>query len=236
MAPASDWRSWEAAGRIALVGRRQRLRHPLSGRPRPAGRTRPWGHPVERGLVPHHARGRPDRRPCGGGSRRILDAAAGNGVAVWAALHDLAVPGWFLDEGGFADDRARIWWSRWVELAADLVGDRVAGWFPLLEPVTWAADGYLRGITPRASTIRRSSPRRCVACTWPGATPGGSCAVADRRWPRRTASSSVHAADATVPARQQARLADELLWGSWVSGLRDGLLRVPAWPRKRSPT
>src|SRR6266545_366075 len=70
-----------------------------------------------------------------------LDDDRAAGLAMWATLWEGPVPGWFADEGGFADDRAAgRWWPRWVETAADAFGDRVDGWFPMDDPVSRLAD------------------------------------------------------------------------------------------------
>lgn len=227
MAPASDWRSWEAAGRLSPSGdgngfatRYAEDLALLAGHGLRAVRlTVDWAR-----LVP--SAGRPDHAAVEQ-LVRVVDAADASGVAVWAALHEQALPGWFLDEGGFADDRARTWWSRWVELVADTIGDRVAGWFPLVEPVPWAIDGYLRGVTPPGRTDPQvfAEALRGVHLAWRDAwriLRGGGPLVATAH-----RAGSVHTTDATVPARRQARLADDVLWGCWVSGLRDGILRIP---------
>jgi beta-glucosidase len=227
VAPASDWRTWERAGRVPPSGdgngvatRVTEDLDLLAEHGLPAVRlTVDWAR-----LVP--VQGRPDATELEGlGS--LLDAADAAGVAVWACLHEVALPGWFVDEGSFGDDRARISWSRWVELVADTIGDRVAGWVPLAEPVTWAIDGYLRGSTPpgRRDPERFAEELRGLHLAWRDAwriLRGGGPPVATchRVGP-------VHAADATIPARQQANLVDRTLWGSWVGGLRDGILRVP---------
>jgi beta-glucosidase len=158
---------------------------------------------------------------------QTVEAVRGGGLQVWAVLHDRPLPGWFVDEGSFADDRNRGWWSRWVELAADAIGDLVAGWVPLAEPVAWATDAYLAGTAPpfRRDAEAFSEALRGVHLAWRDAwriLRGGGSAVATchRVGP-------VHAADATVTARQQTRLVDAVLWGSWVAGLRDGILRIP---------
>ncbi len=75
--------------------------------------------------------------------RHVLDAADASGVRVWLALFDraAAIPGWFLDERGFVDDRATArFWPRWVEAVAEAFGARVSGWFPFDDPVGRAAE------------------------------------------------------------------------------------------------
>ena len=62
-------------------------------------------------------------------------AARGAGVEPWFRLLQPAIPHWFDDEGGFTDARtAATFWPRWVELAADRLGDVAAGWVPFEAP------------------------------------------------------------------------------------------------------
>jgi beta-glucosidase len=62
---------------------------------------------------------------------QILQAADAIGMRPWACLHEVAVPRWFDNDGGFADaETFTRWWPRWVERAADRFGDLVGGWVP----------------------------------------------------------------------------------------------------------
>ncbi len=62
---------------------------------------------------------------------QILQAAEAIGMRSWACLHEVAVPRWFDNDGGFDDDENfTTWWPRWVERAADRFGDLVGGWIP----------------------------------------------------------------------------------------------------------
>lgn len=62
---------------------------------------------------------------------QVLLAADAIGLRPWACLHDGSIPRWFDNDGGFDDDENFTrWWPRWVERAADRVGDLVAGWIP----------------------------------------------------------------------------------------------------------
>jgi hypothetical protein len=62
---------------------------------------------------------------------QILHATDAIGLRTWACLHDGSIPRWFDNEGGFGDDEAfTLWWPRWVERAADRLGDLVHGWIP----------------------------------------------------------------------------------------------------------
>jgi len=151
---------------------------------------------------------------------RVFDAAALHGVDVWASLHELTVPQWFDDEGGaFADERAAgRWWPRWVERCAELFGDRVAGWFPINDPVTVAAAQshdparYERTLVNLATAWRDAW--RVLRGGPPVATSLGVVL------PRAT--------DQSVPAQQAARATDRLVWRLWLGALRDGTVQLPS--------
>lgn len=82
--------------------------------------------------------------------RRVLEAAADAGIAVWGCLHDGTLPGWFAhDERGFADARTRSYhWARHVEWVGETFGDLVHGWVPSHEPNRWALRGWITGRRP----------------------------------------------------------------------------------------
>jgi beta-glucosidase/6-phospho-beta-glucosidase/beta-galactosidase len=81
--------------------------------------------------------------------RRVLAAAAGAGVAVWACLLHGTAPGWFTDDQrGWLDDKAVLVWARHVDRVAEAVGDLVAGWVPIHEPELVARLGYGEGTFP----------------------------------------------------------------------------------------
>jgi beta-glucosidase len=157
----------------------------------------------------------------------VVEAATAAGVGLWLGLHDLSLPGWFLDEGGFADDRARgRFWPAFVDAVAERVGDRVAGWFPLISPFTYARRGYLVGDRPPGAHDPETHANvvRGLWLAWRDAwrvLQGGP--------PVATALdlAPVYRGDNTVTARQAARRFDDGTFGVAVSALRDGLLRVP---------
>ncbi len=65
------------------------------------------------------------------------------GLAPWLALLGRRVPGWFDDEGGFADAKAATrWWPRYIDGLAGHLGDAVAGWFPMVNPAGFAATAF----------------------------------------------------------------------------------------------
>ncbi|MGA0878223.1 MAG: family 1 glycosylhydrolase, partial [Ilumatobacteraceae bacterium] len=69
----------------------------------------------------------------------IITAAERAGVRVWATLLETTFPQWFDDLGAFTDAKAAgRWWPRFVETVADGFGDRLAGWFPIDDPIGFA--------------------------------------------------------------------------------------------------
>jgi beta-glucosidase len=153
-APASDWRDWERQGRAPYsddgngfaTNYRDDLRrfadaglgHVRLGlewaRLEPEeGKVDPW-------AIEHH--------------QQVLTAAAEAGLHVWAALVDRSLPGWFaLDERGFRERHARSYlWPRHVERCAELFGDQVHAWVPIVRPLRLAQTGYLTGQAPPGIT------------------------------------------------------------------------------------
>lgn len=148
----------------------------------------------------------------------VLLAARRSGVDVWLALHEQTVPTWFDDEGSFADDRAAgLLWPRWVETAAELFGDLVAGWFPIVDPLAvasrWTAD-------PRKHETAVINVATAWRDSWRILRGGPAVATS-------LAVRMVRPVDHTVPAQQAARLEDHLRWRMWLRALRDGVLRLP---------
>jgi hypothetical protein len=70
-------------------------------------------------------------------------AARDSGLEPWVALLGRRVPGWFDDEGGFADAQtAARWWPRYIDGLASRLGDAVGGWFPMVNPAGFAAAAF----------------------------------------------------------------------------------------------
>ncbi len=226
-AEGSDWAGWEQTGRA-----------PSSGQGN--GATTRWHDDAELlasagvtnvRVVIDWARVHPSAGALHQGAleaeRERLGALASVGITPWVALHHASQPGWFVDEGGFLDDKARSrHWPRFVDETAAAVGDLVGGWFPLLDPVGWAAAGHLVGVGPPG----RRDPEtfaKMVRATWFA----WRDAYRQLRGPAPVATAvalaPLHAADATIPARSRARRWDETTWGSLVSALRDGVVSVP---------
>ena len=187
-APRADWAGWEAEGRapasrdgngfrtryaddFALLAARGVTHHRL---------TVEWAR-----LEP--SPGRWDANEADH-LRRVLRAAAGAGVDVWACLLHGSAPGWFTEDArGWLDDKAvTLTWPRHVDRVAAELGDLVAGWVPIHEPDLTARLGFLDGTFPpgrrsdddhqdalaalraaeaEAARLLRSGPRP-VAVTW----------------------------------------------------------------------
>jgi beta-glucosidase len=237
-APASTWAAWEAAGRapasrdgngfgtcyaedLELLAGLGLTHHRLSLEwarlePRP-GRHDP-------AAVEHY--------------REVLRAARAAGVDVWVCLHHFSLPGWFADdEGGFLDERARrYFWARHVDWVAETFGDLVHGWMPVNEPVAYAFGGWLVGeIPPGRSDAGRFAEaleatllanheawRLLRSGSQPTATVMNLSPVTARWDDERGA----------APASANARSYDDVLWRSWIRGMRDGVLSVPGRPER----
>lgn len=149
----------------------------------------------------------------------VIVAAARHGIGVWASLLERTVPHWFDDERGFGDPRtAGRWWPRFVEECADAFGDRVAGWFPLDDPV---------GLAARAEpldVIRHGQLVDTMVVAWRdawrilrgGPPVAGSFSVR-----------MVRPVDSGPEAADAARREDHLRWKTFLRGVRDGTVVVP---------
>jgi beta-glucosidase len=225
-AEGSDWLRWEREGRVAgssptdfAVRGEEHFAQLAENRVEVCRFTLDWARVVPRA-------GRPDGDALEH-LESVVEAATAAGVALWLGLHDESLPGWFLDEGGFADDKARgRFWPAYVDAVAETVGDRVAGWFPLVSPFTYARRGYLFGDRPPGAHDPETHANvvRGLWLAWRDAwrvlRGGPPVATALDLAP-------VYRGDTTVIARQAARRFDDGTFGVAVSALRDGLLRVP---------
>ena len=225
--PASDWAAWERAGRA-----------PASGQGN--GGTTRWRDDAvllaDAGIrhvrvVIDWATVHPAPGPLHAGAleteRDRLAGLVAVGVTPWVALHHVAQPGWFQDEGGLLDERARSrHWPRFVDETAQAVGDLVGGWFPMVDPIGWAANGHLWGLAPPG----RHDPEtfaKAVHATWLAWRDAWRQLRGARPVATAVHLGPIHAADGTIPARNRARAWDDMTWGTLVAALRDGIVRVP---------
>jgi hypothetical protein len=145
--------------------------------------------------------------------------AAALGIDLQFTLLERDVPKWFDNEGGFGDARwALHWWPRWVEGCAERFGEAVGGWVPMEHPLALA------------NAMFRDDPRRhgdvldTLVSGWRDAwriLRGGP--------PVSTAFGLevVRPVDQTIQAADAARRLDQIRWGLWLEGLRDGVARIP---------
>lgn len=63
-------------------------------------------------------------------------------------LHHFTNPKWFCDQGGWLNDRAVFWFSRYAEKIARALGQEVIYWITINEPNVFAYHGYLIGLWP----------------------------------------------------------------------------------------
>lgn len=141
------------------------------------------------------------------------------GLAPWLRLLQPQIPAWFDDEGGFTDDRnAGRWWPRWVESCADAFGGEIAGWVPFEAPFAMA-----RRLIP-------DDPRRhgelmdTLVVAWRDAwriLRGGPPVMTSLDV------AVVRPADDTAEAFAASNRIDQLRWGVWLEGLRDGTFAIP---------
>src|SRR5690606_23688912 len=150
-------------------------------------------------------------------------------------LLDVTLPGWFADdEGGLVDDRARgYYWPRHVDRVGELLGDLVAGWIPIEDPLGLARDGWLTGTRPpgRRAPDQFSDALRAVHLANLDAERllrSGDAPVATS-FALAPAFAAVRSRepDERAAAEREARRLDRLAFDPWVELLRDGRLALP---------
>ncbi len=148
-----------------------------------------------------------------------VDALRSAGVAVWICLLSPDVPRWFDNEGGFTDARqAAHWWPRWVQQAAEAVGDSVDGWVPFEAPFAMANrivpdDPRRHGEVVDTLLVAWRDAWRILHGQHPIAT---SLDVRTVPIPRND-----------VVAAELAHRDDHLRWHTWLRALRDGTITIP---------
>ena len=152
----------------------------------------------------------------------VLEAAttaAGLGLAPWLRLLQPQTPTWFDDEGGFTDERtAGRWWPRWVESCADVFGDVAAGWVPFETPFAMA-----RRLVP-ADPRRHGELMDALVVAWRDAwriLRGGPPVMTSLDV------AVVRPANDSPEAEEAAGRIDQLRWGVWLDGLREGTYFIP---------
>lgn len=172
-------------------------------------------------------------------SLEVLSAARRAGLAPWVCLHHRSSPGWFADDlGGFSDDHAREYlWARHVDWMAETFGHLVEGWFGISQPVNVAAQGWFMGEMPPgnadplafATTLESLYLANHVA--W-RLLRGGDPPVATvmNLHPFGTAGGTGANDGAASAAAAVAQSYDDVVWGSWIRAMRDGVIFLPGRP------
>lgn len=165
----------------------------------------------------------------------ILQSARSLGVEIWACLHHFTLPGWFSDDlGGFVDEHARNYhWASHIDRTAEIFGDLVAGFVPIYEPLTFVNQGFLTGTFPpgrrndndfadalQATFLANNEAWRLLRS---GDKPVMTIMGLSPVEPGVT---SRHPDEREEACRIAAQL-DRIIWDTWITALRDGILAVP---------
>ena len=227
-APASDWAAFEREGRApeSANGNGFATRYETDFRLLAAAglphhrltiewaRIEPEEGFIDKAAVEHY--------------QQMLAAARDAGINVWATLHHFSLPGWFLETGGFLEDRSRgRHWPRHVAFCGETFGNDVFAWTPINEPIAYAARAYITGDHPPAvrSPWEYGRALRGTQLAWRDAwreLRGGRPPVATVY-----DLSPIFASDDSRQARTAADELDAVVWRLWLRGQQDGLLVVP---------
>lgn len=141
------------------------------------------------------------------------------GLQPWFRLMQAELPRWFENEGGLADGKAAgRWWPRWVQAAAEHLGDLGAGWVPFEAPFAMARrimpdDPRRHGEVMHHLVVAWRDAWRILRGGPPVAT---SLDVATER-----------PLGPTQADLDEARRRDRLRWGLWLDGLAHGTVSIP---------
>jgi beta-glucosidase len=224
-APASNWIDWERAGRAPTSG---------AGNGFATRYADDFALYASLGLRHHRlsiewARIEPDEgrrdQHAIDHYRDILRSTRVAGIEPWVCLHHFTLPRWFADAGGFAVESNRTGaWARHVEFMAETYGDLVTGWKPVNEPIWFAAGGWLAGGMPPG--VRDF--REFAAVLEATILASHEAALRLRQTGART--STIHGLSEVHAVGEGAEFAaqrwSEVVWDSWLSLVRDGVLRV----------
>lgn len=165
----------------------------------------------------------------------ILTSAKRAGLSVIATLHSGSLPGWFAeDTAGFRDAHGReYYWARHVDRCAERFEGLVDMWVPIDDPVGWAIRGHLLGSRPPGL----QDPERAAEAI------EGALLANHVAWSMLRGGSAPTMAVFGTPTifghgldnDAKRRWWHEVLFGTWISALRDGELRVPGLVPREQP-
>ena len=160
--------------------------------------------------------------------RNMLRAGRDAGLKIWVTAHHFTLPRWFVDLGGFVDERARTYhWPRHISFLAETFGDLVFGWKPINEPHAYAICGWLLATIPPGrsdlaeAALMLTSMHLANHEAWK-VLRGGGRPVATIH----DLSPAVALGDGPED-RRAAALVDDLAFDVWIRMVRDGVLRLP---------
>ena len=164
----------------------------------------------------------------------LLTSAQNAGLRVIATLLHTTSPGWFADDTlGFRDERRReLEWARHVDRCAERFDHLVDTWVPIDDPVGWALRGFGLGSRPPG----RRDPEALAEAV------EGALLANHVAWDLLRSGSTPVMAVFGMPtifrhgpeAETEQRRWHDLVFGTWISLIRDGELLVPGLtPRER---
>ncbi|MGH9117817.1 MAG: family 1 glycosylhydrolase [Acidimicrobiales bacterium] len=207
-APASDWASWEAEGRVppSAAGNGFRTRYADDFRLLAGHGLTHYRLAVDWARIePRDGRRDLDEVEL---VREVLGSGRDAGLALWVCLHHLTLPRWFTDDlHGFRDERAgRYRWSAHVDFCADAFGDLVDGWQPIEQPSRYAIEGFLFGRIP---------PGRSDPADFPDVLATVQRANVDAARLLRGGDAPVISSHWLAPLRPHQDQAEMVVWESW---------------------
>ncbi|KZE90971.1 GH1 family beta-glucosidase [Microbacterium sp. TNHR37B] len=102
-------------------------------------------------VRPEH--GRPANRAALDRYSRMVDALLDAGVAPFVTLYHWDLPSVLEEHGGWLDRRTPFAFAEYVQTVVDALGDRVADWYTINEPVSTTLQGYAIGELAPARTL-----------------------------------------------------------------------------------
>ena len=88
---------------------------------------------------------------------RLVDELLAHGIAPWVTLFHWDMPVEIMEAGGWLDRSSVDAFAAYASVAADALGDRVASWMTLNEPVVHTGLGYALGIDAPGLTLLGSA-------------------------------------------------------------------------------